>query len=468
MSGTKGKVHIIGVCGTAMAGVAALLKSIGFDVSGSDSMFYPPMPDQLRRFGIKLFQFSPENVKDKDLIIVGNAISKDNIEVQSAISLGKKIMSYPEAINEFFGDKTFFVVAGTHGKTTTTSIISYILNKAGYDPSFLIGGIPKNFGVSARVGKGDIFVIEGDEYDTAFFDKKPKFWHFKPKRAIIGQVEYDHADIYPDFESYLSAFVEFSKKVEEKLVFFGGNKAGNIISENSKAKHKVSYGYENDGADFFPENITKTEIGYEFSISKISQRFRINILGRHNIINTLASFLLLEDMINPENFSEYLEGFEGVRRRLEIIFSIKNIYVIDDFAHHPTEIESGIKSAREFFDKVILAFEPRSFTSRTSVHQEGFKNAFEKADAVFIGKIYREEKIPENKKLKIEEIVSHLKKKGIYAEYNQSVSERLAEFILNTKSREKEEKKIAVIFMSSGDFYGEKEKFIMKLRRANF
>jgi UDP-N-acetylmuramate: L-alanyl-gamma-D-glutamyl-meso-diaminopimelate ligase len=446
-----------------MGGVAVLLKSLGFEVSGSDSLFFPPISDQLKKFGIRTYGFSEKNVEDADIVVVGNVVSRDNIEVQEAIVRRKKIMSYPEVINEFFGKKDFFVIAGTHGKTTTTSLVAYLLNSAGFSPSFLVGGVPINFGVSAKVGEGDIFVIEGDEYDTAFFDKKPKFWHFEPKRAIIGPIEFDHADIYTDFEHYISAFYEFSKKVKDKLVFFF-SEHGNLVAERSGAKEKVSYGFD-DKANFFPTEISIFDLGYKFKISNISFQgdFYLHLFGRHNILNSIAGTLLVSDIIGYDKIADIIQGFRGVRRRLEIIYESQNLCVIDDFAHHPTEIESGIISVRDFFDVVLVAFEPRSFTSRTNIHQEGYKRVFQLADAVFIGKIYREEKVPAGRKLDVKEVVDFLKSKGIHAEYSEDISLKLFEFIQSNNMFRG--KKVGIVFMSSGDFYGQKEEFILLMRR---
>lgn len=452
----KGRVHIVGVCGVAMGGVALLLKEIGFDVSGSDAMFFPPISVQLEKYGIKTFHFAPENVRDSDIIVVGNSVGKDNPEVLEAQALGRKLYSYPEIINEFFGNKDFFVVAGTHGKTTTTSLVAYVLHKAGYNPSFLVGGVPLNFGFSARATDGDIFVIEGDEYSTAFFDKRPKFFHFKPKRAVISSIEVDHVDMYESFDSYKKAFEDFAKTVDEHLSYFNSDVV-RAISYNSSATKKLSYYYESP-ADFYPTKVEKLDLGYKFQISGFDTEFVLRLFGRHNILNSLAAFSLTSDMIGPKSFREYLSTFLGVKRRLEVIYSSQNFYIIDDFAHHPTEVEAGIRSLREFFDIIILAFEPRSYTSRTKVHQEGFKRAFELADAVFIGKIFREEKVPVEKRLEPADIVSHLRSKGIYCVYAEGVAQQLLNYIGNMPQTGG--KKISVVFMTSGDFYGERSKFI--------
>ncbi len=481
------KIHIIGVCGTAMAGVAVLTKELGFEVSGSDSLFFPPMSEQLKRYGIRAYQFDKENIKDADIVIVGNSVSRDNIEVQEAEALGKKKMSYPEVINEFFGDKTFFVVSGTHGKTTSTACLSYFLHRAGFSPSFLVGGVPLNFGVSAKKGDGDIFVIEGDEYDTAFFDKRPKFWLFKTSRAVIGPVEFDHADIYLDFDHYKSAFCKFAQGVKDKISFLASKTNFEIISHATA--EKVSFivneteGFANEvedfsEADFIAYQIKRKDIGFLFKIKKnkikkknntiLPYEFKINLLGKHNVQNALSVMSLINDLISWDKLSEFLPEFRGVAKRLEVIFSSDKIYVIDDFAHHPTEIIAGIRSLREFFGRVIVAFEPRSFTSRTNIHLDGFKEAFELADAVFIGKIYREEKIPPERRLKPEEIVEHLRKKGKTSEYHPDVSEKLIDFLVGSGiiGKDRNEKfKTAVVFMSSGDFYGEKMKFLLKLTK---
>lgn len=458
----RGKAHIIGVCGVAMGGVAVLLKEMGFDVSGSDAMFFPPISSQLQKCGIKTYQFSPENVRDSELVIVGNSVSRDNPEVLEAQRLGIRLYSYPEIVNEFFGKKDFFVITGTHGKTTTTSLIAYMLWRAGLEPSFLVGGVPLNFGVSARASGGDIFVIEGDEYGTSFFDKKPKFLHFKPKRAVIGPVEVDHVDMYESFEDYKNAFKKFANTVSELLSYFNSDTVREIV-DIVKGTKKVSY-HHVPPADFFPTKIDKIEFGYSFRINDLDLSFSLKLFGKHNIMNALSAFSLVGDIVKPEKFKEYLEDFRGVKRRLEVVFSSHDFCIIDDFAHHPTEIESGLRSLREFFDIIVVAFEPRSYTSRTKVHQEGFKRAFELADAVVIGRIFREEKIPPERRIDPNEIVLHLRSRGILSHYSENVSEILAEYVQDMRKRLKGDQKLAVVFMTSGDFYGEKDKFISKFR----
>jgi UDP-N-acetylmuramate: L-alanyl-gamma-D-glutamyl-meso-diaminopimelate ligase len=266
-----------------------------------------------------------------------------------------------------------------------------------------------------------------------------------------------------DFEHYISAFYEFSKKIKDKLVFFF-SEHGNLVAERSGAKEKVSYGFD-DKANFFPTEISIFDLGYKFKISNIPFQgdFSIHLFGRHNILNSIAAISLVSDIIGYDKVSDIIRGFRGVKRRLEIIYEIQNFCVIDDFAHHPTEIESGIRSLRDFFDVILLAFEPRSFTSRTNIHQEGYKRVFQLADAVFIGKIYREEKVPAGRKLDVKDVVDFLRSRGIYAEYSEDVALKLFDFTQSNNMFR--EKKVGVVFMSSGDFYGQKEEFILLMRR---
>ena len=453
----KEKIHIIGVCGTGMGGLAVLFKRNGFEITGSDSVFYPPMSEQLLRFNIKYQGFSSENVRDSDIVIVGNAVSKNNPEVQESLALNKKIMSLPEALNNFFiKDKRLIVVTGTHGKTTTSSMISWILSFAGKKPSFLVGGIPVNFEVSAFSDDGDFFVLEGDEYDTAYFDKRPKIFHFFPERAIIGSIEYDHADIYPDFKTYSNTFERFSSQIKYLGCFYENPETLRIMNLMKNEIKKVTFGLNTGDFRVDKEDIKYYENGISFHIhyNGKKENIYIPIFGHHNALNAAAAFSVLHDIVQPPTFSIAMEKFKGVRRRLEILIrdTEKNIVVIDDFAHHPTEVRAGIEAVKKHRrGRVIAVFEPRSHTARRRVYQQDYKKVFSLADSVFIYRIYKAETVKDEERLNPKEIVEYVKSKGKDAFYVESeLSEKILDYIKPGDT---------VIFMSSGDFDREIQKF---------
>ena len=468
MAKWKGKVHVVGICGTAMAGVALLFRDAGWYVQGSDTMSFPPMGPMLKSLGIPVLPFSAKNVDDVDVVVVGNAVRKDNEEVVQAQKLGKRIMSYPEAVKEFFAKgKEFFTVVGTHGKTSTTSMLAWTLEVAGLNPSFLVGGIPKNWGKNARFTDGDIFVIEGDEYDTAFFDKRPKMLHFQGKRAILNKVDFDHADIYKTREDYLAAFRSFVQGVKEKIAYLVCDE-NEVILKDLNDVEKVSWSEHDGKADFLVKVISETAGKVVFSILEpTGESFYtyLALIGKHYALNFCGVWALLRDMISSDVLQKSAQTFRGVKRRLEVIAQAKfdntTITVIDDFAHHPVEVKAGLESLKKHFDFVICAFEPRSWTSRTKIHQEGFANSFSIADALFLGKVWKPEVIPEEKRMEPEKIVGYVRSAGKFAVHTENVADEILNFISSLSGV----RSVAVVFMTSGDFYGEREKFLKNLEK---
>ncbi|MFW5875015.1 MAG: UDP-N-acetylmuramate--L-alanine ligase, partial [bacterium] len=372
-------VHLIAVCGTAMGALAAALKEMGLSVTGSDDGVYPPMSTFLAERGVHVNQgfFADNLAYGPDLVIVGNAVRKDNPEAIAMFEAGLPFCSMPQAINRFLArGKQTIVVCGTHGKTTTSSIAAWLLYEAGLDPSFLIGGILKNFGSSYRVGKGGYMVIEGDEYDTAFFDKQPKFMHYRPDIAVWTGAEFDHADIFSDFDHVKSAFDSFFSRIPEEsiLIGFGRDPNARDLLGNRRC------GVETYGADMDDNWRLKVRDPVppwnRFSVYHGSQmfgRFQMKPPGAHNRLNALSAIAAAASLgIGPEAIAKGLETFEGIRRRQEIRGVKNDITVIDDFAHHPTAVRETIAAIRSVYpgNRLIAVFEPRTNTSMRSVFQE--------------------------------------------------------------------------------------------------
>ena len=400
-------VHFIAIGGTGMGSLAGLVKARGIKVSGSDRALYPPMSTALARWGIPVNEgFAPEHVLDDpaDLVVIGNAVRPDNPEAQAAIRAGFRVRSFSDALYELaIADKHCLTVSGTHGKTTTTSLCAYLLQATMREPSFLIGGLAENFGTSFGEGSGEHFVVEGDEYDTAFFDKTPKFLHYHPKTLIITSVEFDHADIYRDLDHVKSAFRQLvSQMPSDGTVVAALGHAGvrDVVSE--APCEVVGYGLEEDQSsagftfDCVATVLSVREAGTELtlqSVDGISHRVEIPLFGRFNVENAIAALSACERLGVPlaESIS-VLPGFLGVKRRQEIRGRVHGVTVIDDFAHHPTAVRGAIESIRSRFPdaRLIAVFEPRTNTSRRRVFQEQYVSALEAADRVVVFRVPEE------------------------------------------------------------------------------
>ncbi|MFP4571845.1 MAG: UDP-N-acetylmuramate:L-alanyl-gamma-D-glutamyl-meso-diaminopimelate ligase [Desulfobacterales bacterium] len=425
-------VHLIAVCGTAMGALAAALKQIGLFVTGSDAGVYPPMSTFLKDRGIVVNEgFSGDNLAyGPDLVIVGNAVKKDNPEAVYVFETGLPYCSMPQAINRFMarGRRTI-VVTGTHGKTTTSSIAAWLLYKAGLEPSFLIGGILKNFGSSYRVGNGRYMVIEGDEYDTAFFDKQPKFMHYRADIAIWTGAEFDHADIFKDFAHVRSAFDAFFSGIPEQgtLIGFGQDPNAGHLLENRRCRIKT-YGSEMTD-DWRLEAEPPMPPWNRFSVfcgSGRFGRFQMKLPGAHNRLNALSAIAAAASLgIGPEVIAEGLKTFEGIKRRQEIRGVKNGITVIDDFAHHPTAVRETIAAVRSVYpeNRLIAVFEPRTNTSMRSVFQEVYPLSFEKADMVCVRKPPLLQKVPEGRRFSSQKLAEDLGKRGVNAGYFEDTEE---------------------------------------------
>lgn len=426
-AGTK-HIHLIGVCGTAMASLAGMLKQRGFRVTGSDAAAYPPMSDFLAELGIPVAQpFDARNLAPTpDLVVVGNAISRGNVELECVLDHRIPFCSLPQLLHdEFLRGKEVLVVAGTHGKTTTTSMLSWIFHTAGLQPSFLIGGIAENFGSSFHLGEGKQFILEGDEYDTAFFDKGPKFLHYFPDSVILTSVEFDHADIYKDLDAVETAFKRLVNLVPRRgrIVAFDGVANGSSESPSlrrclAKAFCPVErYGVGEHSA-WKIADLKLQSGGTSWSVLRDGSPwadFEFGLAGEYNVWNATAAAALAANCgIPKEAIAAALKTFKSVKRRLEVKAQVSGITIIDDFAHHPTAIAGTLKALRARYSGARLwaILEPRSNTLRRRVLQHDLARSLALADEVIVAGVFRSEAVPENERLDVPTLAAELNQLG--------------------------------------------------------
>lgn len=446
-----------------MAALAGLLKGAGYRVSGSDAKIYPPMSTLLENAGIPVLPgYQKENItEDIDLVIVGNAVSKTNEEVQAVLKAGLEYTSFPAAIARFFlSGRKSLVVTGTHGKTTTTSILSWVLQVSGRKPGFMVGGWLKNFDNNHQVPEGNYFVTEGDEYDSAFFDKGPKFLHYRPDASILTGIEFDHADIFDDLDQIKDAFRKYVSLICPEGVILVKHADANIQDVVGDAVCKVeTYGYS-DGADWLIEDY-RFESGYcYFSLSYQGVKkasFQLAMMGRHNVENAAAvAALCLQLGLTADEINSAFKTFQGIKRRQEVVGVKNGITVLDDFAHHPTAIRATLEAVKEAYpgQRLWAVFEPRSATSRRKVFEQDFPDSFLSADRVIIAGLFAPEKISEEERLNPEQVVAQLQQKGCDAHFIEEVDDIVAFMAENTKSGD------VVLVMSSGGFGGIHQKIL--------
>jgi UDP-N-acetylmuramate: L-alanyl-gamma-D-glutamyl-meso-diaminopimelate ligase len=431
------RIHLIAICGTGMGALACMLKESGYAVSGSDQHVYPPISDFLDSHNIPIQTgFHPENLRSHpDLVVVGNAVSKDNPEVRAMQEMGLPFCSMPQAVNRFAAaGRRQLVVAGTHGKTTTSSFLAWMLTTAGLDPSFLIGGIVTNFNSNYRVGQGDYIVLEGDEYDTAFFDKGPKFLHYNPEIAVLTSVEFDHADIFRDLDHVKSAFGALLANLNPQSALFAFDRDSNIKDILSRsAAPGFFYGHDSASAWYLGRITTGTqETSFEvFHNGKLWAEFQTSMIGEHNLRNLLAGIAAGHRLgIDRATISQALKTFRGVKRRQEIRGIKKDITVIDDFAHHPTAVLETVRAAKQFYHdrRLIAVFEPRTNSSRRKVFQSDYAAAFDNADMICIRQAPMLEKIPAAQRFSSETLVRDLSRRGKDAFYFDD-TDQIIEFL---------------------------------------
>jgi len=448
------RIHLIGVCGTAMATLAAMLKNRGYDVRGSDQNVYPPMSDFLAEQQIATLQgYEASHITaDLDLVIVGNAISRGNPELEEVLDRKIRYCSLPEAIRDHFlwGARSV-VIAGTHGKTTTTSLTGWLLTHGGADPSVLIGGIAENFGGSYRVGGGREFVIEGDEYDSAFFDKTAKFLKYLPDIAVINNLEYDHADIYPDLDSIRLAFRRFVNLIPRRGLLIAGADDIDALALTKGARCRVETFGLAATADWQAHDLRVLEGFTVFSVRRNGEpigSFEMPLLGAYNVRNALAAMAVGAAVgLNTDSMARGLRAFKGVRRRMQLRGTEDGVSIYDDFAHHPTAIAETLAGVRSAYPKrrIWAIFEPRSATSCRKVFQEEFARAFIEADRILLPEVFRST-VPEDERLSVERLIGDLKQAGKDARYIPHVDD-----IVSTVAREAKDGDLVVV-MSNGGF----------------
>jgi UDP-N-acetylmuramate: L-alanyl-gamma-D-glutamyl-meso-diaminopimelate ligase len=419
------RLHLIGICGTGMGSLAGLLKAAGHDVRGSDEHVYPPMSVQLAEQGIAVMEgFRAENLDWKpDQVIVGNACRKDHVEVVAAQARNLPLTSFPACLEELFLKKQHScVVSGTHGKTTTSSLLSFVLVDAGRDPSFLIGGVPVNFGQSFRLGKGQHFIVEGDEYDTAFFDKGSKFLHYQPRTAILTSVELDHIDIFKSFGDVLDAFRKFVDLIPENGRLIVAASSPSAVQIAGAAKCPVET-YAMKGEAMWGGKVLEMRAGGRtvFEVTRKGEWFctmETGLSGEYNLENILGVVAACHALgLSPQEIARGVRRFAGVRRRQEVRGVAQGVTVVDDFAHHPTAVRETLLGLRKRYGngKLLGVYEPRSATSRRNVFQNEFAEAFAVADEVVVAPLYQPEKVPEAERFDAERLAADLRGRGVPA-----------------------------------------------------
>ena len=417
-------LHIMGVAGTAMGSLAGMLKDAGYEVTGSDKAVYPPMSDYLEGLGIEVMQgFHAANLNhNPDWVVVGNVIRAVYEEAAALLDGSLPYCSFPEALGALFlKDAHSVVVAGTHGKTTTTSIAAWLLESAGFQPGFLIGGIAKNFDRTARAGGGDTFVIEGDEYDTAFFDKGPKFLHYRTKTLILTSVEFDHADIYTDEAHVRSAFKRLVQQLPPDGLIIARTEDPGVAAVVEDAPCPVWwYGPDADW-DGHMTHVDPERGVMKFEVTRAGQTigaFESALVGTHNLYNQVAAAAAATHLgATPQQLAEGFGTFLGIKRRQEVIGEPGHVTVIDDFAHHPTAVAATLGALRERYGqrRLWIIWEPRSATSRRNIFQEAYGKAFDGADEVVIATPYDTSNIPESDRMDPDLLIHTLTARGVNA-----------------------------------------------------
>ena len=463
--------HLIGICGTAMASLAGMLQARGHTVTGSDQNIYPPMSTQLEELGIEILQGYKAGNADapRDVTVVGNTIMRGNPELEEVLNRKMLYRSQAETVREeFIRGRRSLVVAGTHGKTTTTSIATWIAEVGGLDPTFLVGGVVQNFGQSFRVTDSDHFIIEGDEYDTAFFDKKPKFMSYLPEIAIVNNIEFDHADIYKDLDAIKWQFSRLMNLVPGNGRLICGVDSPVVVEVLDQMKGKLFTTVETFGvgpdAKWQAKDISLEKDRTKFSVycdGEFWAEFATNMIGDFNVRNCLAVIIAADAWgISKEKIQEAFDTFKSVKRRMEVRGVEKGVTVIDDFAHHPTAVDETLRALRQRYseNRLIAIFEPRSRTSRLSVFEDRYKDAFVHADHVVIAGVFNvEDAKAYGDVMNVERLVANIAATGKPAETMpdaDTIIERLAPELRGGD---------VVAVMSNGGFGGIHEKLLKVL-----
>ena len=462
------RIYFLAICGTAMASLAAMLKQKGHQVYGSDSGIYPPMSDFLEEQGIEVFSgFDPGHLDPApDLVVVGNAISRGNVEIEEILDRRIPYISLPDALREFcIRGRRSVVVTGTHGKTTTTTLIAWLFESAGRDPSFLIGGIPNNFGRGFQVGKGEEIILEGDEYDSAYFDKAAKFLRYMPDIGVINNIEFDHADIYSSLDEIIVAFRRFVNLIPRNGLLVSCADYETVRGVSARAFCSVeTFGFS-AGALWRPLDIASTEKGARFTVlcdGAPLGEVEVALSGEHNVRNVLAAIAVARRAgIEFSAIQKALAAFTGIKRRLEFKGKAADVSVYDDFGHHPTAIQETLQGFRQSHPgaRIWALFEPRSATTRRSVFQKEMVSAFAKADGALIAPVDRPDKAPAGQVFSTEELAADLRQLGRDAVAVASVDEMLPYLLAHVQPGD------VVITFSNGPFGGIHEKLLTALQQ---
>jgi UDP-N-acetylmuramate: L-alanyl-gamma-D-glutamyl-meso-diaminopimelate ligase len=467
---TQKHIHLIGICGTAMASLAGMLKERGHHVTGSDAAAYPPMSDFLASLNIPVAQpFSEKNLEPRpDLVIVGNAISRGNVELEYLLDQRIPYESMARVVHdEFLADRERLVVAGTHGKTTTSSLLAWLFTEGQRAPSFLIGGIPENFGSSFRLGEGREFIIEGDEYDTAFFDKGPKFLHYFPDAAVLTSVEFDHADIYKGLDEVKTAFKRLVNLIPQRGLLVAWDGQPNVDECVSHAFCRVErYGF-GEKSEWRISDVDYSNSRTRWKLwrsGSLWATFESQLAGEYNVLNaTAAAAMAAHYEISADAIARALRSFRSVKRRLEVKAEIHGVTIIDDFAHHPTAIAGTLKALRTRYAgrRLWAILEPRSNTLRRKVFEAELAESLVHADEIVVAGVFKSDAIPEPERLDVEVVISRLVASGSTARLLPS-----ADAIVETIATELRDGDVVAI-LSNGGFGGIYEKLPAALRARN-
>jgi UDP-N-acetylmuramate: L-alanyl-gamma-D-glutamyl-meso-diaminopimelate ligase len=458
-------VHLIGIGGTGMAALAGLLHESGCRVTGSDTELYPPTSTLLESMGLGIHTgYDARNLRPApDLVVVGNAVRRGNPEAEEVLDRRLRHASMPQVLEErFLAGRHSIVVAGTHGKTTTTAMLSWVLHRAGHDPSFLVGGLPANFDRPYRLGRGAAFVIEGDEYDTAFFDKGPKFMHYRPDTALVGTVEFDHADIYRDLDQVKAAFRWLVNIVPRRGLVVRHEDCDTTREVTGAALSRVE-GYGLESGRWRAARISDAPEGTRFAVLRDGDLFAepsLATFGEFNVRNALAVVAAaVEQGLSAEEIAAGLASFRGVRRRLEMRGEADGVAVLDDFAHHPTAIASTLRAVRSRFPgrKVWAVLEPRSWSLRRNVFQDRLPSSFDAADEVVIAEVFGADALPRAERLDPDRLARELSSRGKRARFLPGVDAIVACLAEETRPGD------VVAVLSNGAFGGIHPKLLAAL-----
>ncbi|MXY97968.1 MAG: UDP-N-acetylmuramate:L-alanyl-gamma-D-glutamyl-meso-diaminopimelate ligase [Gemmatimonadetes bacterium] len=461
-------IHLVAVCGTGMGALAVMLKSLGHRVTGSDENVYPPMSTVLSEQQIPVFEgFSAANLDPSpDLVVIGNAVSRGNPEAEAVLDRKIRYASMPETLKSFFlWDRKPVVVTGTHGKTTTTAMLAWVLTEAGLDPSYIVGGVPIGWQTGARLGSGDLFILEGDEYDSAFFDKRAKFLHYLPDTVIINNVEFDHADIYDSIDEIALSFRRLVNIIPGNGLLIGPEDDEHVQALATRAYCAVHTLGLSSGARWSARNVSFDPGSTSFDLYERDEhraRLSTSQLGDHNVRNALAVVAAARHYgVAWPDLARGLESFPGVKRRLEVRGEVNGISVYDDFAHHPTAVEATLDALRKAApeQRTWAVFEPRSATTIRRTFQDAYATAFDQADRVLIAPVYLPEKAPPGNRFSVEELVAGLRERGVDAEAPDNVEQIVSRLAGQAEPGDR------IVFMSNGGFGGIHEKTMNRLNR---